>query len=94
MLIQNICDLSLKSRPEFLKHRKLFHIDIVPECKNKMEGACQYSDESCWFKHNTEKYDRKEQNEDGKIDYNEAMEKLFDIVEKVAERLAKLEKSN
>ena len=42
----NICDLTFNNRAEYLKHRKKFHIDIVPECKNKMEGACQYSDES------------------------------------------------
>ena len=40
----NICDLTFNSRPEFLKHRKLVHIDLVPECKNIKEGPCQYGD--------------------------------------------------
>ena len=73
---------------------KLYHIDIVPQCKNKLEGACQYSDKSCWFKHSIEKYDRKEQTECEKIEFNEVVEKLFGIVEKVTEQIAKLEKSN
>ena len=42
----NICDLTFKSRPEYMKHRKLCHVDILPECKNNMEGVCQYGDKS------------------------------------------------
>jgi hypothetical protein len=37
---------------------------------------------------------RKEQTEGEKIEYNKVLEKLFGIVEKVTERLAKLEKLN
>ena len=59
-----------------------------------MNGACQYGDTKCWFKHNIEKYNTKEQNESDNIEHNKVVEKLFDIVEKVTERLAKLEKSN
>ena len=47
----------------YLKHRKLFHIDIVPECTNKIDGACRYGDTNCWFKHNIEKYYTKGQKE-------------------------------
>ena len=90
----NICDSTFKSRPEYLRHRKLFHVDIVPECIHHIEGACQYRDKNCWFKHSIEKSYTKEQNEGEKIEYKEAMGKLFDIVEKVTERLAMLEKSN
>ena len=36
----------------------------------------------------------KEQNEGDNREHNEVVEKLFDIVEEVTERLAKLEKSN
>ena len=70
----NICDLTLKSRPEYLKHRKQFHIDIVPECKNKMNRACQYGDTNCWFKHSIEKYNTKEQNEGKNIENDELVE--------------------
>ena len=88
----NICDLTFNSRPEYLKHRKLVHIDLVPECKNIKEGACQYGDTNCWFKHNIEKYYTKGQKECESIEYNEVVKKLFDIVEKVTERFAKFEK--
>ena len=90
----NICDLTFKSRPEYMKHRKLCHINILPECKNNMEGVCQYGDKKCWFKHSIEKYDTTEQNEGEKIEYKEVVGKLFDIVEKMTERLANLEKTN
>ena len=90
----NVCDLTFKKRPEYLKHGKLFHIYGVPECRNKMNGACQYCDTKCWFKHSNEKYDIKEQNEGKKIEHNKVVGKLFDIGEKVTKRLAKLEKSN
>ena len=76
------------------KHRKLFHIDAVPECRNKMNGACQYGDTKWWFKHSNEKYDITEQNEGENMEHNKVVEKLSEIVEKVTERLAKLEKSN
>ena len=78
----NICDLTFNSRPEYLKHRKLVHIDLVPEAKITKEGACQYGDTNCRFKHNIEK-------EGESIEYNE---ELFDIVEKVTGRLANLGK--
>ena len=57
-------------------------------------STCQYGDTKCWFKHSKEKYDQKEKSEGENMEHNEVVEKLFDIVEKVTERLAKLEKSN
>ena len=48
----------------------------------------------CWFKHSIEKYDTTEQNEGEQIEYKEVLGKLFDIVEKITERLANLEKTN
>ena len=75
-----------------MKDRKLVHIDLVHECQNIKEGACQYGDTNCWFKHNIEKYHTKGQNEGESIEYNEVVKKLFDIVEKVTERLAKFGK--
>ena len=83
----NACDLTFQKRPEFLKHRKALHIDAVTKCRNKMNGACQYGDTKCWFKHSKEKYDKKEKSEQENMEHNE-------VVEKVIERLAKLEKSN
>jgi hypothetical protein len=59
-----------------------------------MNGACQYGDTNCWFKHNIDKYNTKEQNKSDNIEHNKIVEQLFDIVEKVTERLAKLEESN
>ena len=94
LLTCNICDLTFKSRQEYLKHRKLFHVEIVPECKKKMDGTCQYGDAKCWFKHSIKEYNTKEQNGGKNIENNEVVEKLFDIVEKVTERLAKIEKCN
>ena len=39
------------------------------------------------------KYDTTEQNEGEKLEYKEVVGKLFDIVEKMTERLANLEKN-
>ena len=41
-----------------------------------------------------ENYNNKEQNEGEKMETNEVVKKLLNIVEKVTERLAKLEQSN
>ena len=90
----SICDSTFNSRSEFLKHRKLMHIDLVPECNNIKEGGCRYGDKNCWFKHHSEAYHTTKQNEGESMEYNEVVKKLFDIVEKVTERLATLENSN
>ena len=90
----NICDIAFKTRPEHLKHRKLIHLDLVPVCKNIKEGTCHYGETKCWFKHNIEEYHTKDEKEDESLEYNEVVKKLFNIVEKVTERLAKLENIN
>ena len=34
-----------------MEHRKDKHISTVAFCRNKKEGECIYSDETCWWKH-------------------------------------------
>jgi hypothetical protein len=53
---------TFKSRPEYMRHRKLCHADILPECRNSMDEVYQYGDKKCWFKHSIGKSDTKEEN--------------------------------
>jgi hypothetical protein len=38
-----------KIRSHFMNHRKDNHCEIVPICKNYINGSCEHV--SCWFKH-------------------------------------------
>jgi hypothetical protein len=52
---------------------------------------CEYGDESCLFSHDeTNQSDKAETT----ADQQEATQRIFEIMEKITERLAKLEKSN
>ena len=62
-----MCELTFKSRPDNLKHRKMFHKDLVHKCKNKMEGSCSCGDNNCWFKHDIENYGTKDYNDSENI---------------------------
>ena len=49
----NICDHSFTSKADFLRHRKLEHIEHVPICKTiKLGKQCRFSEEVCFYIHN------------------------------------------
>ena len=47
----NTCQFTFKNRLEYLGHRKLNHMEMVPICKNIIKGKCEYSEDKCWFNH-------------------------------------------
>ena len=70
-------------------HRKREHKEIVPQCKNK--ETCKFDNTKCWYLHN-ELNEMNEENYEGKGNDNQLLlEKLFDMVEKMTERILKLE---
>ena len=50
----NICNITFECKNEFMKHRKLKHIEMVQMCKNN--DQCVFKN-SCWFRH--EEYDNR-----------------------------------
>ena len=83
----NICDKNFANKSEYHIHRKQTHRSLVTACWNE---NCKYGDKSCWFIHG-------EQIQSDNIettDQQEVTQRLFEIMEKITERLAELEKSN
>ena len=46
----NICDKILKTKKEFMVHRKKEHEENIQTCNLYKKGTCTYN-ESCWFSH-------------------------------------------
>ena len=81
-----ICDETFHSKSYFMQHRKNQHSEMVQPCKNI---ECVFKT-SCWFKHDhqdTQVYHEKKNENDKYI------QKLLAIVEKLNEKVAKLENS-
>ena len=36
-----------------MNHRKKHHQQSVPTCRNYVNGSCLYTNENCWFKHDS-----------------------------------------
>ena len=45
--------------PEYLRHRKSNHEQIIPTCRHFVDGTCIYGNEKCWFKHGENKNEKK-----------------------------------
>jgi hypothetical protein len=68
-----------------MKHRKLDHRPSVTKCRHALYGACMFGDDRCWFVHETETNDKMIQNN------QEVFEKLFQMMEKMTERIVQME---
>ena len=53
----NLCESEFNSPPEFLRHRKKYHEQIVPLCNKFDSGECIFGREKCWFNHKTDSED-------------------------------------
>ena len=81
-----LCDKTFNIRSDFMNHRKHEHSELTEHCRNDLNG-CPYAPYSCWFKHaETENTDRSQN-----IKNHSLTEKLFNMMEKIVERLADLE---
>ena len=83
-----ICDKSFSNKPEYHIHRKQHHTALVTPCYKAQIENCKYGDELCWFSHN-------ENNQSDNVEAtvkNEVIQRIFEIMEKMTERIAELEK--
>lgn len=86
----SICKKVFKLRSDYMSHRKKKHIEIVPKCRSA--ETCHFGISNCWYNH-SELNDSKEENMDISNEDNnkKILEKLFDMVEKMTERIVQLE---
>ena len=61
-------------------------------CWNKENGKCIFGSQDCWFKH--EKSERALENENATKEQNEVIQKVFEMLEKMTERILKIENYN
>ena len=79
---------------EFFKHRKIYHEETVPECKNYKNGECSYGQEKRWFKHdrNDENIVEKENRMEENLVNDEIVQKIFKMMETMTKRINCMEK--
>ena len=49
-----ICGETFKSKADLMSHRKIEHTKSVAFCKNFKEGECTFSNEGCWWNHESQ----------------------------------------
>ena len=74
-----------KGRFDFMKHRKLEHRPAVTKCRHALYGTCMFGEDKCWFVHENDKNEKIIQNN------QEVFEKLFNMMEKMTERIVQME---
>ena len=76
-----------------MSHRKREHLSRVRQCKNEQNGNCLHGSTFCWYKHTDVQKENDNiiinENDD---ETNDAMKKLFNMMENFAQRLIDIEK--
>ena len=73
----NFCEMEFNSPPAFLRHRKKYHEQNVPNCNKFVSGDCIFGSEKCWFKHKIDSESTQDKEiEDGKIKNDKVSKKL------------------
>ena len=48
-----VCKQNFRTRNGMMKHRKQYHEEVVPDCREYLKGTCEFvgQDKVCLFKH-------------------------------------------
>ena len=82
----NICEKVCSNHSNFLQHRKKYHEEHVPSCKNFYKGECTYGNGKCWFNHNDNKIIIENEHEN-----KDVVQRIFKMMEKMTDRIVKME---
>ena len=47
----DLCAKEYKGRANFMRHKKLLHLQFVPQCEQFSAGKCSRGEKECWFVH-------------------------------------------
>ena len=89
----SFCDKIFSVLPELLKHRKKEHKDLIAPCRNILKGACKYGTSKCWFNHDDIENPNESEVNVNK-ENNNVIQKLFEMMETMTERIVQMEESN
>ena len=56
-----VCDELFEARSSMMKHRKVNHPNIIRKCFNYLQNRCNFTSSSCWFSHDEERMETKEE---------------------------------
>ena len=85
-----LCDKNFPNKLTFHMHRKQYHTALVTPCAQI--DSCKYGEELCWFSHIGNS--KSENGEATANDNKEVLQRIFEIMEKMTERISELEKTN
>ena len=88
----SLCESKFICQSELLRHRKNEHRIRVQMCRNEKDGTCIFGSLNCWFIHD----DKEAAYESDKTlikEHNEVIEKVFEMMEKMTERILIIDKS-
>ena len=81
-----LCNVDFFYKFEYQQHRRFTHPNMILPCKNISNGGtCSYGNR-CWFNHDNNIAENME-----KFENNEVILKIFDFMEKVTEKISRLE---
>ena len=86
------CEKCFSNHSEYLNHRKKYHKNVVPVCRNDSSDSCVYTNETCWFNHAKKNEDIKN-NENEPMD-KEVIEKLFNMMENFTVEIKQMKENN
>jgi DNA repair exonuclease SbcCD ATPase subunit len=91
----NFCDQIFPNESEFLTHRKKYHIQFVPPCRNLPNGECNYTNKNCWFNHKENLMINENENNENEIEGNrEVIQKIFEMMENFTKEITQLKEIN
>jgi rubredoxin len=83
----SLCGHTFNIKSDFMKHRKREHPQNISICKTYNNGSCKFGNEKCWYKH----IDKQSEMEEIIDDSPEIITRIFDMMEKFAERFELIE---
>ena len=91
----NFCEKTFKTKYKKMHHKKEYHPESVPECKNFKNGTCRFENNKCWYQHDKDSaYKQIETNSIQTNDNNkDIIKRLFDMMEVFSEKIKILEAS-
>jgi hypothetical protein len=86
----NLCNEVFQGKSQFMKHRKSKHNSDIEKCSYASGGVCKFGADKCWYSHNNNEnyaYQDKSNNQ-------EIFDKLFQMMEKMTDRILYIENKN
>jgi hypothetical protein len=92
-----LCGEVFATLPDFMRHRKRFHEQIVQEFKKEINELCIYGEKKIWFRHNDNESIKElnetinKLNEVKTKENNEVIERMLNLMETLTDRIVEME---